>query len=149
MKLANRVAEDRLFMAEALTAFAVTKTGMEDFNRQFHATWEKVLFNQFHDILPGSNVPESKEHALGGFEEAMAGVMAASGASLRAFADAIDTSMFETPFAPLTSRSEGGGVGMDIDRKAHYKLPGIERGRGSTRLVHFFNPTSYVRDQVL
>lgn len=148
-KMANRIAEDRLFAAEALTAFAVRKTGMADFNRQFRTAWEKVLFNQFHDILPGSNVPESRDHAMGGFEEAMAGVMAASGASLRAFADSIDTSMFETPFDALTSRSEGGGVGLNMDQKSHFKLPGVERGRGRTRLLHFFNPTSYDRHQVL
>ena len=148
-KMANRVAEDRLFAAEALTAFAVQKTGMRGFNNQFRAAWEKVLFNQFHDILPGSNVPESRDHAMGAFEEAMASVMAASGASLRAFSDSIDTSMFDTPFEPLTSTSEGGGAGMNVDEKAHFKLPGVERGRGRTRLLHFFNPTSYERHQVL
>ncbi len=149
IKMANRVAEDRLLAAEALTAFAVSRTGMEDFNTQFRSAWEKVLFNQFHDILPGSNIPESKDHAMGAFEEAMASVLAASGASLRAFSDAIDTSMFDTPFEPLTSRSEGGSAGMEIDRKSFHKLPGVERGRGKTRLLHFFNPTSYDREQVL
>lgn len=35
MKMANRIAEDRLYMAEALTAFAVSKIGIADFNTQF------------------------------------------------------------------------------------------------------------------
>lgn len=148
-KLANRVGEDRLFMAEALTAFAVKETGMEHFNPQFRAAWEKILFNQFHDILPGSNIPESRDHAMGAFEEALASVMAASGASLRAFADAIDTSMFDTPHEPLTSRSEGGGVGLNTDQKHRFRLPGVERGRGKTRLLHFFNPTGFDREEVL
>lgn len=148
-KLANRVAEDRLYMAEALTAFAVEKTGMEPFNPQFRFAWEKVLFNQFHDILPGTNTPESRDHALGAFEEAMGSVVAASGAALRAFADAIDTSGFETPFDPMTARSEGGGVGQGLDRKHRFRLPGVERGRGKTRLLHFFNPTGFDREEVL
>lgn len=120
MKMANRIAEDRLYMAEALTAFAVSKIGIADFNTQFRSAWEKVLFNQFHDILPGSNVPESRDHAMGAFEEAMGSVMAASGAALRAFAKEIDTSMFETPDEPLASRSEGGGVGLNTDEASRY-----------------------------
>jgi len=148
IKMANRIAEDRLYMAEALAAFAVSHTGMRDFNTQFRAAWEKVLFNQFHDILPGSNVPESRDHAMGAFEEAMGSVMAGAGASLRAFAKEIDTSMFETPDVPLSSRSEGGGVGLNTDETNRFRLPGTERGRGKTRLLHFFNPTRFDREGV-
>lgn len=148
-KLANRIGEDRLYLAEALTAFAAEKTGADPFRRQFRFAWEKLLFNQFHDILPGSNTPESKDHAWGAFEEAMGSVMAASGASLRAFAQAMDTSGFETPFEPLTSRSEGGGTGLGIDQKHRFRLPAVERGRGLTRLLHIFNPTGFDREQVL
>ncbi len=149
IKLANRIGEDRLFLAEALTAFAVEKTGIEDFNHQFRFAWEKLLFNQFHDILPGSNTQESREHAIGAFEETLGSVMAASGASLRAFADAIDTSLFDTPFEALTSCSEGGGVGMNTDQKHRYKLPAVERGSGKNRILHFFNPTGFEREEVL
>lgn len=145
IKLANRVAEDRLYLAEALTAFAVCQAELENFNTQFRAAWEKALFNQFHDILPGSNTPESRDHALGAFEEAMGSVMAASGAALRAFAEKIDTSMFETPDENLLSRSEGGGVGLGLDEKSRFRLPDVERGRGKTRLLHFFNPTRFHR----
>lgn len=149
LKLANRVAEDRLQEAEALAAFAEKEAGLPSYNAQFRFAWEKVLFNQFHDILPGSNVPASREHALGGFEDAMGSVMAASGAALRAFSEAIDTSAFDTPFDPAVSRSEGGGAGLGVDHAHHYRLPGVERGRGKTRLLHFFNPTPYPRSGVL
>ena len=149
IKMSNRIGEDRLQAAEAITAFAVQKTGMEDFNDQFRVAWERILFNQFHDILPGSNIPESREHAMGAFEEAMGSVMAATSASMRAFAAAIDTSMFETPFERLTSNAEGGGVGMDTQAHQRFKLPGTERGVGKTRLLHFFNHTGFDRDGVL
>lgn len=149
IKMANRIGEDRLQAAEAITAFAAQKTGMEDFNDQFRVAWERILFNQFHDILPGSNIPESREHAMGAFEEAMGCVMAASSASMRAFAAAIDTSMFETPMEKLTSNSEGGGVGLSTQAHHRFKLPGTERGVGKTRLLHFFNHTSFDRDGVL
>ena len=149
IKMANRIGEDRLQAAETLAAFAAQKTGMEDFNQQFRIAWERILFNQFHDILPGSNIPESREHALGAFEEAMGCVTAATSASLRAFSDAIDTSMFETPTEKLTSNSEGGGVGMNTQAHHRFKLPGTERGVGKTRLLHFFNHTSFDREDVL
>ena len=149
IKLGNRIGEDRLFMGEALTAFAVKETGMEDFNDQFRVAWERILFNQFHDILPGSNTPESKDHAIGIFEEALGCVMAASGASLRAFADNIDTSCFETPFDPIVSRSEGAGMGLNVDQKHRYRMPSTERGVGKTRILHFFNTTGFDREQVL
>ena len=149
IKLSNRIGEDRLFMAEAITAFAVKDVALEDFNDQFRMAWEHILFNQFHDILPGSNIPESREHALGGFEEALGSVMAASGAALRAFADQIDTSCYETPMEPLTSNSEGGGMGVNVDQQRRFRLPGTERGVGKTRLLHFFNPTGFDRDSIL
>ena len=149
IKLANRIGEDRLFIGEALAAFAVKETGMDDYNDQFRVAWERILFNQFHDILPGSNTPESRDHAMGAFEEALGCVMAASGASLRAFADNIDTSCFETPFEPMVSRSEGGGMGLDVDQKHRFRMPSTERGVGKTRLLHFFNTTGFDREQVL
>ena len=149
IKMANRIGEDRLQAAEAVTAFAVRKTGMEDFNDQFRTAWQRILFNQFHDILPGSNIPESREHAMGAFEEALGCVMAATSASLRAFADAIDTSMFETPMERITSNSEGGGVGTNTDAAHRFRLPGTERGVGKTRLLHFFNPTPFDRKDIL
>ena len=148
IKMANRIGEDRLALAESLTAYAVEKTGMPDYNEQFEVAWERILFNQFHDILPGSNIPESRDHAMGAFEEALGSVMAASGAALRSFADAIDTSCFETPYEPLLSISEGAGVGSNTDVRSRFRLPGAERGVGKTRLLHFFNPTGFDRDEI-
>ena len=147
MKAINRIGEDRLYEAEMITAFAQKAAGGTSFQRQYHDAWEKILFNQFHDILPGSNTPESCYHALGAFEEAMGAVMAGSASSLRSFAKQIDTSMYDTPDEPLVSRSEGGGVGMNTDEKSRYRLSSTERGRGKTRLLHFFNPTRFNRKE--
>ena len=149
MKQTNRIGEDRLYEAEMISTFANAKVNSASFGRQYRDAWEKILFNQFHDILPGSNTPESRNHAMGAFEESMGAVMAGSGSSLRAFAANIDTSMFDTPFDPLSSRSEGGGVGLNTDEKSRFRLPGAERGRGKTRLLHIFNPTQFDRNSVV
>ncbi len=148
MKQINRIGEDRLYESEMITTFANAKAGGNSFAKQYRDAWEKVLFNQFHDILPGSNTPASRNHALGAFEEAMGVCMSGAGSSLRTFAQSIDTSMFDTPFDPLASRSEGGGVGLNTDEKNRFRLPGTERGRGKTRLIHLFNPTRFDRDGV-
>ncbi len=124
IKEANRMAEDRLYEAEVLAALAEESTAMEGFNPQFRFAWERILFNQFHDILPGSHVEISRDHAMGAFEEAMGVVMAASGASLRAFADRIDTPSYATLDTPVISCSEGVGMGLLIDIANGFRLPG-------------------------
>ncbi len=147
LKSANRQAEDHLVNSEAVNAMAAALAGGKRY-RGYRKAWEKVLFNHFHDILPGSNTAESKDHARGYFEEAMAAAETGATIALDKFAASIDTSMFETPDEPLLSRSEGGGVGCLIDEGHRYRFPAAERGRGKTRIVHFFNPTAYDRETV-
>jgi alpha-mannosidase len=56
-KQANRAAELLLREAEWLNAWAVT-LGAENRQAQLDAGWKLVLLNQFHDILPGSSIPQ-------------------------------------------------------------------------------------------
>lgn len=92
IKKANRFGENYCVEAEGLaairrgigfqpmgrTAFqAVTpeqdQDGPDTHRLEAYATireaWINVLFNQFHDILPGSGVAATREHALGLFQE--------------------------------------------------------------------------------
>lgn len=145
IKSANRIVEDHLSQSEAVNALAAIDAGNKRY-RGYREAWQKVLFNHFHDILPGSGVQESKDHARGYFEEAMASADSAAVIALDRFAAKIDTSGFETPDEALLSRSEGGGVGCIVDEAHHYRFPATERGRGRTRIVHLFNPTNYDRE---
>ncbi len=72
IKQANRIAEDRLYDAEALDAAAAAM--LPDFAAMgpLEPAWRRLLFNQFHDILPGSGVPETREYALGEFQKLLA-----------------------------------------------------------------------------
>ena len=72
IKRANRIGEDRLYEAEALDAMARHLAPDYRPGSDFRSAWEKILFNQFHDILPGSGVLETGEYALGEFQRAMA-----------------------------------------------------------------------------
>ncbi len=146
IKRANRIAESRIYESEALSATA-TMTGAKDFAASFQKAWKHVLFNQFHDILPGSGVVDTREHALGKFQDAMAYVGTNANLAMRSIAAKIDTSA--TPLSPdPLSIAEGGGVGFGVDAKSHYQMPCAERGSGKKRLLHFFNPTQYDFDGV-
>ena len=39
---------------------------------QFAEAWQNTLFNQFHDIIPGSGVIDTREYALGLFQQTLA-----------------------------------------------------------------------------
>ena len=72
IKMANRIAEDRIYESEALGA-AASMISDDDFRGSFEKAWRKILFNHFHDILPGSGVMDTREYAMGRFQERYGG----------------------------------------------------------------------------
>ncbi len=92
IKKANRVSEAVLHEAELFDAAAALGAGGEAHGRTFEAAWRNVLFNQFHDILPGSGVVDTREHAMGLFQQTFATANMAKAAAMRQIAGAIDTS---------------------------------------------------------
>ena len=65
IKEANRRAEDRLLLAEALWAGSMDAKMVKEIDE----LWEILLLNQFHDILPGSSIGWVYEDARKQFEE--------------------------------------------------------------------------------
>lgn len=63
IKKANRFGENYCVEAETLAALHGTPQPL------LRDAWLNILFNQFHDILPGSGVAATREHALGLFQE--------------------------------------------------------------------------------
>ena len=57
-KAKNRLAERRLRELEMLGALAHVQAGMPYPAETLAEFWELVLINQFHDILPGTSIPE-------------------------------------------------------------------------------------------
>jgi alpha-mannosidase len=57
-KLWNRRCEGLLYQAELFASLATLTTGASYPKIQLEDAWKKVLFNQFHDILPGTSIPE-------------------------------------------------------------------------------------------
>jgi alpha-mannosidase len=57
-KRANRTCEILLYQAELYATIATLYTGHAYPKADLDASWKRVLLNQFHDILPGSAIPE-------------------------------------------------------------------------------------------
>ena len=147
IKMANRIAEDRMYESEFLGATANVLAGGTRYNQSFGKAWEQILFNHFHDILPGSGVIDTREYALGQFQRAMAAIGTNANCAMRSLAAAIDTSSIEGGLDG-DSTSQGSGVGFMLDQANHYGLPRAERGVGKKRIFHLFNATQYDYDGV-
>ncbi len=144
IKMANRIAEDRAYESETYAAAASKLTGAPARTSIFRRSWEQILFNHFHDILPGSGIMETREYAMGHFQDALAGINTCANSAMRELADAMDVSPI--PFEPDNfTTSEGGGVGFAVDHAQGYRFPQTERGRGKVRAIHLFNATMYDR----
>ncbi|MEM8805304.1 MAG: alpha-mannosidase [Cyanobacteria bacterium P01_G01_bin.38] len=62
-KQSNRRCEDLLYQAELFSTIAQLVAGAPYPKVDLETAWKKLLFNQFHDILPGSSIPEVFEDA--------------------------------------------------------------------------------------
>ncbi len=76
IKKANRFGENYCVEAEGLLGIGQRALGIGDNSRaqlphaeSLKEAWLNILFNQFHDILPGSGVAATRDHALGLFQE--------------------------------------------------------------------------------
>ncbi len=66
----NRRCEHLLYQAELWSAIATLLTTAVYPKAELEAAWKQVLFNQFHDILPGSAIPEVYEDANQAWQDA-------------------------------------------------------------------------------
>ena len=66
----NHRCEDALREAELFAAIAHRQTGFNYPRTALTAAWQQVLFNQFHDILPGTAIPEVFETANQDWQQA-------------------------------------------------------------------------------
>jgi alpha-mannosidase len=53
----NRRCEEWLYQAELYASLAQIMTGYDYPKAELETAWKQVLFNQFHDILPGTSIP--------------------------------------------------------------------------------------------
>ena len=146
VKKGNRYAERVLAEAEQLNAFAWKTAGTPYRADQFREGWRNVLFNQFHDILPGSGVTDTREYAMGLYQKSYAIANSARRQAMRAIADRIDTAAFALRPAE-DDISMGAGVGYGVEETID-PAP-VEFGHGRTRVFHLFNSCAFDRAEVV
>ena len=174
IKLGNRRAEAALLDAEGFDALAFLLSGKRYDPARLEEAWRGVLFTHFHDIITGSCVRDSREHAMGLFAEAQAVAGTVREKASRALAALIDTSAIHLDAAAILTDatairldaaaiqtdagaaqdetakdglSEGAGAGYGLDFFAG--VPNPERGRGRVRIYHVFNPSAHARRSVV
>ncbi|MCL2773920.1 MAG: glycosyl hydrolase-related protein [Oscillospiraceae bacterium] len=145
IKLGNRKSEKALLEADTYSTLSKIYLKSSYQYRQFEKAWQNVLFTHFHDILTGSCVQESREHAMGLFANSMAVANTQHSNALRIFSENIDTSSIETDDNIEDSQSEGAGVGYGLS--SYTGVPNPERGKGLVRIFNIFNSLPFERTQ--
>lgn len=143
IKKGNRRSEAALVRAEGLSALAAREWGMPYDGKVFEKAWQKTLFTHFHDILTGSCVQDSREYAMGLYQEVQAAAGQRSARVLERLAAQVDTSALAENEAP-SPRSEGAGVGYGLGIP---HIPTQESGTGMTRIWHIVNTTGVDRHE--
>lgn len=140
IKRGNRQCESALYNAEYFNAMSSLRGTYAYDSKAFAQAWEKVLFNQFHDILPGSGIAPTREHAMGTYQEALACAGVRTGGGARGLSMAIDTTpVLKAEPARPDSASEGAGVGFGTATGRYTSSAGVTGGE--KRLFHVFNST--------
>jgi len=155
IKQANRLGENYCVEAEVLAALVGRTAGEAVPKGLLREAWLNVLFNQFHDILPGSGVRQTREHALGLFQETGAITGSIKRSAGRALVKNIDTLSLlpDTPeAAEERALFEEGAVNTPFEAGAGIQAMesgySIAKGGGRRfRPVVIFNPNSWVRSE--
>lgn len=147
IKMANRYSEKLLNEAELFGSMANLFAGANYSGGDFSEAWRNVLFNQFHDILPGSGIVDTREYAMGLLQKATATANSQREIAFKKISERIDTSsLIPTSQDIGETTSEGAGVGFGID---NYKISQSSRGSGLSRIFHFFNPSLSDREETV
>lgn len=149
IKQANRVAETTLYETELFNTLSAIHGGFSYSNTTYANAWKNVLFNQFHDIVPGSGVTETREYAMGLFQNTMATANVRRSQAIKSIAAKVDTLELseEIPEQEIAnSTSEGAGVGYGL---REFGILQTERGLGKTRIYHVFNALPYHRNEIV
>ncbi len=155
-KWANRHGENLLYTAEAAAIIGERLAGVPYPQENLDEAWRSVLFEQFHDILPGSGVRETRQYAMGRAQDVQAAASLARTNALRALAARVDTESLRAPFHDNIGRtykdeveaaqSLGAGVGYATGTGGE---SASSRARTSDRAFLVFNPLPHARSEVI
>ncbi|MBN1874673.1 MAG: alpha-mannosidase [Anaerolineae bacterium] len=160
-KWANRHGENLLYAAEAAAVVGERLAGMEYPGANLEQAWTYLLFDQFHDILPGSGIRETRHYTLGHAQETQAAAGIALTNALRALAARVNTAALRRDFDPEgkavyserdykdsieSDRSGGAGVG-NASGTGHPSTFSV--AQTSDRAFLVFNPLPFARTEIV
>ncbi|MHB1458609.1 MAG: alpha-mannosidase [Armatimonadota bacterium] len=152
IKLANRVSENILPEVEAISLVAGAGAGFPYPSDELKKAWRMAMFNQFHDILPGSGIRETYQYAQGLFQEIQATTGAIRTRALRQLSKQINTSAGSGKPVPTGTLGAsigdglGGGAG---DPGLPGGVSGWNAGAVSAEPVIIFNQLGFPRSEVV
>lgn len=144
IKRANRKSENALTEAEMFALLARGHAGLAYPTEAFKTAWRHAMFNQFHDILPGSGVHATYEYAQGLYQEILAQTTMVKTRSLRQLAGLVNVG--KVTGAMPQGFDVGGGPG-DIPQDGHMTRRGA--GGGDSDPFVIFNPSPWKRSEVV
>ncbi len=145
IKRSNRLAETSLQSAETLNAFSALYGNYAYASEAFAEAWENVLFNQFHDILPGSGIISTREYAMGTYQRSFACAAVRTNGAAQGLSAVVNTAALLPEDAVLAdSVAEGAGVGFGVPNCRYTCSSGVIGGE--KRLFQVLNPTQAVWD---
>jgi alpha-mannosidase len=142
VKKLNREAEHRLAEAEAFSAIA-SLGGANYPDAVFDPTWQTVLLNQFHDILPGSSIHEVYEDTHRDMTAAVATATETRDAALATLAGTGDTILIANPSMHVRTLTAvvpehvtvPDGAGQLVEGGTLIHAPGVKAGGFSLSIL--------------
>ncbi len=151
IKRANRFGENFMVEAQTLTALAHRTKGGPHRGDLLREGWLNVLFNQFHDILPGSGIAATREHAMGLYQETAAIAGSAKREATKTLASRVNTARLlpDTPEgraerAAIVNTPFVAGAGMGARETGFSNASG---GGKRFRPYVVFNPCAWTRSE--
>ncbi|MEN6520922.1 MAG: glycoside hydrolase family 38 C-terminal domain-containing protein [Armatimonadota bacterium] len=152
VKHANRISENILPEVESVSLIAGAASGYKYRADEIKNAWYMAMFNQFHDILPGSGVRGTYDYAQGQFQKIRATAESIRTDALRKLASAVDTSAASgiEPAAGSLGATIGDGTGAGV---GNGKYPGGVTAYASTAVsaepFMIFNQMPFKRSEVV
>jgi alpha-mannosidase len=143
VKQLNRQGEHRLVEAEAFAAIS-SLDGADYPTEQLDAAWQDLLYNQFHDVLPGSSIHEVYEDTHPQLRAVVATAIAARYDAISSLTGAgVDTFAISNPdinarilTAILPERANAGSLpSQPVENGVLVHDPGASLGGFATRIV--------------
>ncbi len=156
-KEANRHGENLMYAAEAAAVLGERLAGVTYPQDNLVEAWHALLFDQFHDILPGSGVRATRHYTLGHAQDVQATAMMARTNALRAIGGRVNTDALRQGFATQgalrlykdeveSGIAMGAGVGNATGTGGE---SGFSVTRTSDRAYLIFNPLAHPRTDVV